>query len=123
MDCKILKKTLLISILAISLFYTGEVRADQKCNTTYTSTPEVIGTVCKITIDKIKQNANFYEFYLDGNVALCLNAGKAMSNSKNEENRYVLESTSQITNPWIQKAYTYAVRIQAILLRELWHKL
>lgn len=109
MDCKILKKTLLISILAISLFYTGEVRADQKCNTTYTSTPEVIGTVCKITIDKIKQNANFYEFYLDGNVALCLNAGKAMSNSKNEENRYVLESTSQITNPWIQKAYTYAV--------------
>ena len=59
MDCKILKKTLFISILAISLFYTGEVRAAQKCTTTYTSTPNVVGTVCKITVDKIKQNASF----------------------------------------------------------------
>lgn len=111
MDCKILKKTLFISILAISLFYTGEVRAAQKCTTTYTSTPNVVGTVCKITVDKIKQNANFYEFYLDGNVALCLNAGKSMQSGsgKNGANEYALESTSQVTNPWMQKAYAYAV--------------
>ena len=41
MNGKILKKTLLISILAISLFYTGEVRAAKKCTTTYTSKPAI----------------------------------------------------------------------------------
>lgn len=104
MDCKILKKTLFISILAISLFYTGEVRAAKKCTTTYTSKPAIEKTKCKITIDKIKQNANFYEFKLDGEVAFCLNAGKEMHTSSN----YALESTIPVNNSWLIKAYEYA---------------
>ena len=104
MDCKILKKTLFISILAISLFYTGEVRAAQKCTTTYTSTSGVSKTTCKITIDKIKQNAKFYEFTLDGEVALCLNAGKNMFSGYS----YALENTIPVSNSWLIKAYEYA---------------
>ena len=104
MDCKILKKTLFISILAISLFYTGEVRAENKCTTTVTSTSGVEKTYCKITIDKIKQNANFYEFTMDGEVALCLNAGKHMYS----DHSYSIESTTPVTNSWLIKAYEYA---------------
>ena len=104
MDCKILKKTLFISILAISLFYTGEVRAENKCTTTVTSTSGVSKTTCKITIDKIKQNANFYEFTMDGEVALCLNAGKEMHSNDS----YSIESTTPVTNSWLIKAYEYA---------------
>lgn len=104
MDCKILKKTLFISILAISLFYTGEVRAENKCTTTVTSTSGVSKTTCKITIDKIKQNAKFYEFTMDGEVALCLNAGKEMHSNDS----YSIESTTPVTNSWLIKAYEYA---------------
>ncbi len=104
MDCKILKKTLFISILAISLFYTGEVRAENKCTTTVTSTSGVEKTYCKITIDKIKQDANFYEFTMDGEVALCLNAGKEM----HRNDSYSIESTTPVTNSWLIKAYEYA---------------
>lgn len=55
MDCKILKKTLFISILAISLFYTGEVRAAKKCTTTYTSKPAIEKTKM-IKLQLIKLN-------------------------------------------------------------------
>lgn len=106
MDCKILKKTLFISILAISLFYTGEVRALQACSEEVEvySTPDISNTYCQITIDKVRQKANFFEFSIGGHVALCMNPGKHLQRDK----EYVIESIEPISNIWEQKAYAYA---------------
>lgn len=105
MDCKILKKTLFISILAISLFYTGEVRALKACSEEVEiySTPSVTNTSCKITIDKVRQKANFFEFSIGGNVALCMNPGKDLHGQP-----YVIESIEPISNLWEKRAYAYA---------------
>lgn len=106
MDCKILKKTLFISILAISLFYTGEVRALQACSEEVKiySTTDVTNTYCQITIDKVRQKANFFEFSIGRHVALCMNPGKSLQRNK----EYVIESIEPISNIWEQKAYAYA---------------
>lgn len=106
MDCKILKKTLFISILAISLFYTGEVKALKACSDKVKiySKPSITKTYCEIKIDKVRQRSYFYKFYIGGNVALCMNPGKHIS--KNTE--YVIESVEPITNVWEQRAYAYA---------------
>ena len=109
MDCKILKKTLFISILAISLFYTGEVRAEgpikaQGCTSKLVSETKITRSDCKITVNGLRATANFYEFKVGDNLALCLNPGKKMKNGL----KYSLESITPVSNTLIQKAYTYA---------------
>lgn len=104
MDCKILKKTLFISILAISLFYTGEVRA--KTCTGYYKRVTKLETSCvgTISINGLREKNNFYKFKLGNDIALCMDAGLKMGNGLS----YQPDTLNPITSPWIRKAYQYA---------------